>query len=274
MKHTRFAVHNFSDLSTAPFQVQKYSKLKFGSNESAKAFGRELAEEFFQAHSDHLLANRCVVISSPYNHVKNAATIMTEHFVNHINALLVRASGQHVEYSVIHRKVTYTNDYGFLSKEKRKNLIGNDSFYFNTDYLKGKTLIFIDDVYITGTHEEKLIEEMNNLSLDNDAFFLYYAKYHGNSPDIEGQLNFSNINDIEDLVNLTKEPEHHVIIRPIKFLLSQSSLGDSIGFFPSSFIEKVYFGCIAEGYYTIPAWQKNYSIIEQEFKKRNKNDQS
>lgn len=75
-----------------------------------------------------------------------------------------------MEWDIVHRKVSYINDYGFLSKEDRKALIDGDTFSINRDFWGNKTLIFIDDVNITGTHEEKLIEILDKEGVENDTF--------------------------------------------------------------------------------------------------------
>lgn len=266
--HNTFNIYNFSNLNDAKFSPELYSKLKFGSDFAAKTFGHELAKEVFQIHADLLLANRCVVFSSPFNYVKNAATLMTEHFINKLNQLLVEASGKHVEYSVVHRKVTYTADYGFLSKDQRKGLIDKDEFYLNTDFIKDKLLIFIDDVKITGSHEERLIEELKKNSIKNDVLFLYYAKYHGNQPDIEGALNFFSIKSVQDLLSLSAETNYKTIIRPIKYILGYNDLNAVLDQIQDSFLANIYYGSLAEGYYKVPSYQENFNIISKEKEKR------
>lgn len=268
--HTRYSVHHFSDLEHAGFCPKMYSKLKFGSDSAARTMGHALASGFFAQHSDKILANRLVVIPSPYNYVPNAATVMTGHFVNKLNELTVHAAGRHCEYSIIHRKVSYTNDYGFLSKEKRRGLIDNDSFYLNRDFMEGKMLVFIDDVRITGTHEDKLVEILERDKITNPAAFLYFAQYHGNQPDIEGALNFSYVKNLDDYLHLANEPNHHVIVRPLKYLLSQPAdkLQQLCERFPYNTLEQVYHGCLAEGYYKIPGYQNNFGIIVDVYNKR------
>jgi hypothetical protein len=212
------------------------------------------------------MSDQCVVIPSPYNHVKNAATIMTEHFVDRLNQNLVNCNGKHVEYSTIHRKVTYTNDYGFLSKEKRKSLINNDDFYFNKQFIGDKTLIFIDDVTISGTHEEKLVDVMKNEKIDNKTFFLYYASYNGTSPDIEAKLNFAGVSSPLSYVNLVLSGDCHVIVRTIKYLLGlpQSELEFILPKVPIHILNKIYNGALGEGYYTVPQYQENVKLINNE----------
>lgn len=264
MSYDRFSVHKFTSFEDAPFKVEDYSRLKFGCDVAAKSFGYQLAEGFFAVHCDKLITNECIIIPSPYNQVENAATIMTKHFMNRLNELMVESCGRHVEYMTVQRKVSYTNDYGFLSKEKRKGLIDNDTFYFNKEYVRNKLLIFIDDVRITGTHEEKLIEILKQRRLKNNAVFLYFAEYFGDQPDIEAKINFAAVSSLDDYITMTRQPNHHVIVRPIKFLLGQSEqkfeyLLENLD---QSVINKIYFGALHEGYYRIPQYQSNFQTLK------------
>jgi hypothetical protein len=264
--HTTSSVHQFSSIKDAGFTAEDYSRLKFGSDAVAKEFGHRLAEDFFNKHSDVVLSQSIVVVPSPYNHVENAATIMTKHFVNRLNALSIENSGRHVEFSVIHRKVSYISDYGFLSKEKRKGLIDQDSFFLNKDFYAGKVLIFVDDVKITGTHEDKLVEVLDKNGIDNDCFFIYFGEYTGSNPKIEAALNFAGIKNENDLRLLFEEKNHHVIVRPIKYLLNDAMTADALHGFLEHLtrtqIENIYYGSLGEGYYTIPAYQRNFGIIK------------
>jgi len=182
------------------------------------------------------------------------------------------ANGEHVEYSIIHRKVSYTNDYGFLSKEKRKGLISSDQFYMNKQFLKGKMLIFVDDIRITGTHEEKLKEVLETERLQNDAFFLYFARYYGNSPAIEAELNFAAVKSPDDYLALINQDNHHLIVRPIKYLLGlpPDDLASIINRIPEAFVMKVFHGCLGEGYYRIPGYQGNFQLIKSILERRSK----
>lgn len=173
---TRVSVHKFHGMEDLGFSPDEYSLLKFGDDDTARRFGYQLAELFFELHADVLLTNQAVVIPSPYNHVMNAASILARHMVDRLNDLLVHANGTAVEWSTVHRKVSYTNDYGTLSADIRKALLDNDQFFFNKEFIQGKVLIFVDDVLITGTHEQKLQQIMTDAHVYNRSFFLYYGK--------------------------------------------------------------------------------------------------
>ncbi|QMW05340.1 phosphoribosyltransferase family protein [Spirosoma foliorum] len=262
--YNRFAAHYFTTQNDIPFCPDQYSRFKFGSNELAKQFGYELAQKFFDKHADLLLSNKVVVFASPYNFVQNAASIMANHFVHKLNRLLVNANGQHVETSVIHRRVTYVNDYGFLSKEKRKSLISNDTFYLNKKFIKGKVLLFLDDIRITGTHEDKLIELIQAEKLTNNCMFLYYAELLGDSvgADIEAYLNLHAIKSPQNLLSVMEQEGAHynLIVRPIKYLMGQPAPEFLIALhaMPKPLREELYYSCLGEGYYCVPAYQTNF----------------
>jgi hypothetical protein len=262
-------VHSFHDLDSCPFDPVDYSQLKFGSKEIAKKFGYELAESFFAAHTDRLMAEDCVVIASPYNYIQNAATVMTKHFFKRLNSLIINACGKNLEYTTIHRKVSYTADYGFLSKDKRKALLGNDDFYINYDFVIGKTIIFVDDVKITGTHEDKLVEILEENALDGIGhFFLYYANYMGNQPDIESKLNFAGVTDLLGVVDTVASDDYELIIRPIKYLMSRDKqqFKSAMALLSEEKLEELYDACNAEGYHHIPLYQENFRYLNEIFK--------
>lgn len=264
----RHVAHTFSSLANAGFDTADYSKLKFGSNQAAKRMGRDLAVSFFQAHQTRLEREQFVVIPSPYNYVKNAATVLSEHFVDYLNCLLSAVGGNAVEWDIVHRKVSYINDYGFLSKDDRKALIDGDTFTVNKAWWEGKNLIFIDDVNITGTHEDKLIEVLDENGVENDAFFLYYGKYEGDEANTEAALNFSAIHSIPAFIEMIKaEADAKCLVRPIKYLMSQSEVTFKVALsqLPLTYTEQLYFGCLAEGYNKIEKYNENFTFLEHFF---------
>lgn len=265
---TQHFAHTFTSLANAGFNTDDYSKLKFGSNQAAKRMGRILAEKFFEAHWGRLLHEQFVVIPSPYNYVKNAATVLSEHFVDHLNYLVALSGGRAVEWDIIHRKVSYINDYGFLSKEDRKALIDGDTFSLNKDFWGNKNLVFIDDVNITGTHEDKLIEILDEERVTNDTFFLYFAKYNGTEANTEAALNFSAINNVSKFVDMIKEEaDAKCLVRPIKYLMGQGeeTFKVALSQLPLSYVEQLFFGCVAEGYDKIEKYDENFTFLRHFF---------
>lgn len=267
-KHYTYAARHFDDSVFSAhndINPEMYSKMKFGCPQSAKQIAKVISSGLWQTYSDLIIANadRVVLVPSPYNFVPNAATKVTEHVCNHLNRLLVESAGSHVDMTLFHRKVSYISDYGFLSKDKRKGLIDNDQFFINTEFVKDKLLIFIDDVKITGTHEDKLKEIMQEQQLSNTCIFAYYGQYHGTSPEIESKLNFAHVKQLDHLLDMMQLPDYNITVRPLKYLLSQNinELCVKIHTIPVDCRTRIYDACLAEGYYKIPAYQKPLQCI-------------
>jgi hypothetical protein len=266
-----YALHEFTtqdwDNGEMPFDPKEYSLLKFGHDATAKQFGYDLANGFFEHHVDQLLSRPTVVIPSPFNYVENAATVMTRYFINRLNHLLVNANGEHVDYSIIHRKVSYTNDYGFMTADQRVELLKNDQFYINEGFYRDKNIIFIDDIRITGTHEKRLRGILSEIDLGSaHPMYLYYAQLVGECrPEIEAALNFSTIKSVDDFVELASQPDHNIIVRPIKYLLNMKpcDFGKFLEKMDIKTIQKVYNGSLGEGYYRIPDYQINFQMLRE-----------
>jgi len=262
-KHIQFAAHRFSDLRKATFPVNDYSRLKFGCDTAARKFGYELADKFAQNHLQDIISDQIVVIPAPYNYVKNASTILTHHFLNRLNSISVANGGKHVDYSVVNRKTTYIEDYAALSQEQRKGMIDNDAFYINKDFFKGKTLVWVDDVIITGTHEDKVKEVLAAQGLKNKCFFVYLTKYNGTDAAIESRLNLCYVKKLENFSKILRKQENHVTVRTLKYILTETE--ENAKFLLKGLnrkkISEIYHGCLGKGYYKVANYEKNFKII-------------
>lgn len=262
MKSSYAVVKQFTELHDLDHNTRdQYSRMKFGCDTSAAALGRELADTIWKQYCEVLLTNECVVIPSPYNFVPNAATVMSQYVVKRLNHHLVQANGHVVGLTTIQRRVTYTMDYGKVDQNTREALLSQDQFYFNTEYLAGKFIIFVDDVKITGTHERRIEQELSRLQLPNSRMYAYFAQYLGDRPSVESHLNFSSIRSAVDYVQMLYDSANHVIVRPIKILLSCADLPSELSKIPLRRIEEVVDGAYGEGYHRIPAFQQNLNKL-------------
>lgn len=261
----RFALHSFSDLETAPFNVEEYSQMKFGSDRVAREFGYAMANAFAIV-PDHrvVLHNRkCVVIPAPSTTVPVAATLLSHHFMDRINSLLANEDVKPVEWSMIHRNMTYNNNYADLPKEERKKLLAADTIYINQGFVEDKFLIFIDDCTITGTHEEKISDFLRSENLSNDHAFVCFAKYEGDDPSIEMRLNHCAIKTANDLVDLAWEKGHRVTTRSLRLLLEHPTrkFDELLSGAPREFIDASYHAAIVKGYNSHPPYVANFNLL-------------
>lgn len=261
----QFAAHTFKYLDDAEFDISDYSRLKFGSNVSANKMGREMAIKFFHQHADMLADGNCLVTPSAYNMLEIAATLLARQFMIHLNTILVKHGMPIVKWTVMHRTITYFSDYAHMTIDERKKMLSGDSFFINKDFIQGKTLLIVDDVVITGTHEEKIKEFLKTENIPNKCMYLYYCKYTGKCAETEAKLNTHGVNDANSYLNLINEPNHQIIVRTCKFLLNGSSdqLITVLSNSSADFVNRLYSACILEEYHAVPRYRDNMAIIEK-----------
>jgi len=280
MKHrlqiNRFSLHQFENRDNLGFSAQDYSKLKYGSGAIAKQFGQELAQKFFEEHYDIIVSKQLLVMESAYASIRNAASLITDHFVNKLNNLIAELNGNHVERMKVNRLVPYITDYGKLSVKKRVNLLKKDTFSLDIDFTKNKFLIFLDDIFITGTHQLKIEEMLTHYQIDmENAMCVYYAELIDplQDPSIESFLNSSYVKGLDHLQDLIEtDSDYRVIVRTVKSILQEPDTSKVTSFIrkiPINLLSEIYYSCLGEGYYKNPAFSTNFSILRTEFLQRN-----
>jgi len=258
-------LHRFSDLETAPFNAKLYSAMKFGHSGVADSFGRMMAAKFASHRAGTLHSKQCVVIPAPSTMVPVAATLISRAFTNELNAIVdVLTRGQMtVEWTMIHRDMTYDNNYADLPKEQRKVLLAGDALHLNKDYVRGKHLIFVDDIRITGSHEEKITDFMSAEGLGNTYEFVTFATYTGDDASIEHRLNHSFIRNAADVVRManTIGREHVVTTRAIRILLKSDTFDSDIAPANPRFIVESHEAAMVKGYNRVPELRENYEKL-------------
>ena len=111
---------------------------------------------------------------------------------------------------------------------------------------------------------------LDDSKLTNDCMFLYIASYTGIDPTIEAHLNLNAVDTDDDFIKLISAPTRNVVVRSIKWLLSKDierlrSLLARIIRTDWSYLEEIYFGCLGEGYHTIPVYQPQFAVLKQTY---------
>ncbi len=261
----RLATHSFSSIEDAPFDVREYSRLKFGSDRVAKDFGYQMANHYYKEIG---VDGPTVVIPAPSTTVPVAATMLSRHFMNRLNAKLAHDHQMPVEWTMVHRNMTYNNNYADLPKEERKKLLAADTIYINRDFIEGKKLIFVDDCTITGTHEEKIMTFLEDEGLSNDHCFMCFAKYEGDDASIEMRLNHTEVRDAQCLVRLAWEINHSVTTRSLRLLLEYQGDFDALmATAPERFLEDSYHCAIVKGYNRHDPYLANFNKLASKFRR-------
>ena len=264
-----YALHQIHHAAVFGFDPDSYSKFKFGCDAVAKNFGEQLADGFITDYlQDNMITNQIVVISSPYSFIPTATFAMKNYFIHQLNRWMVENGGLVVQEAKVHRTITYKEDYGALSAEERMSLIGNDSFHIDQFFLEGKTLLFLDDIRITGSHERMILKMVDEYGLKNDIHLLYFAELANKDihPNVENVLNYYRVKSIFDLEEIIKSGSFSFNTRIVKYILNSDTKSFSI-FIKNqtdSFINMLYNLALGNGYHTIEAYTANLDTIKNQ----------
>jgi len=270
MKQT-ISVYKIEDKSNFGFLPRDYSRFKFGDALIGKQFGKLLAKAFIDHYLIHQEANKkFIAYSSPYQYIPTATMTMFEEFVFQTNRWLVSKNRSVLETCRIYRNNTYSQDYGELSAAERLELIGSDLFYLDPNRAMGKTLLLLDDIKITGSHEYVLNRTLHHLNINQEAIFLYFAEMvnPGINPNFENYLNYDAVKSLNDLAQLINSDNFVFNTRAIKYILS-SNLVD-LALFTSQLtdnqIVEIYNLAISNNYFEIPEFIESLAYLQSKIK--------
>ncbi len=266
MMQQTYSLHKIESEDNFGFSPEKYSKFKYGDDSIAKEFGNALAEGFIENYlAKNPILKQIVVISSPYAFIPTATFGMKNYFIFRLNRWLAENDLPVVQETKVTRSITYKEDYGELDEAQRLNLIGNDTFQIDREFLKDKVLIFLDDIRITGSHERMITKMLKEYHLENETHLLYFAELINRNihPNIENFLNYYHVKSIFDLDAIIKNEKFSVNTRIVKYLLnSEPNLFQIfIQNHSDSFLELLYNMAIGNSYHTIEAYQENLKIL-------------
>lgn len=266
--NTTYSLHHINSDREFGFSADDYSRFKFGDGIVSKVFGTALADGFI---TERLAVNpirqQIVVISSPYSFIPTATFAMKNWFVHRLNHWLAGHHFPVAQEAKVHRTITYKEDYGELDAEQRMKLIGNDQFHIDKEFLAGKTLVFLDDIRITGSHERMIMKMVGEYGLTNDIHMLYFAELVNKSihPNVENHLNYHHVKTIDHLADIISCGDFCINTRIVKYILNYN-FGDFCDFIQrqnDTFTLQLYNMALGNAYHTIDAYTQNLSHIKK-----------
>lgn len=272
-----YSLHKILD-ATYPFSPLEYSKFKYGDKTIARKFGFALAEGFINNvlnggmlssfHKNTLKPHnrQIVVVPSPYCFIPTATFAMKDYFIQKLNSRLIEIDLPVVQEAKITRTLSYNDDYGSMSKAEREKAISGDDFYMDANFVKGKSVIFMDDIKITGAHEERVKDMVAKLDLKSDNIFICFAELINESvnPNIENELNHFFVKNLRDLDKIIKNENFLPNTRAVKFILNApfNEFENFIHYQSVRFINNIYHLAIGNSYHKIPAFKTNLEYIK------------
>lgn len=265
--------HKKIDSETAlPFSAIEYSKFKHGDKSLARKFGCALGKSF--AQSDYFQEivklsldqdKRIVVISAPYDFIPTASFHLKDFFLMKINEELMNKGVRPAMEAKIYRKRSYNHDYGGLSHADRQKSISGDGFYVDASFLNDKIVIFIDDVRISGAHEDRILAMIKKHKITAPYYMLYYAEVINKdiNPKLENKINYAGVKSVIDISKIIRKGNFVFNTRNIKFLLNS----DQVSFYnfivnqSEHFVTDFFHCSIGNYYYEIPEYKENFSVL-------------
>ncbi len=261
-----FSAYQITNEFDFGFLPDDYSKFKHGSATIARKFGYDLADKFILKYSRDLISKPLVVVPSAFSHIHTASGAMARFFVDRLNQFLYKTNNTSVEQTKISRTVTYREDYGEMSAEERFNMIKGDKFHIDKVFLENKTLIFIDDIKITGTHERIIVKMLDDFKIENDCYMLYYGDLQNPSinPRIENVLNQHFVKNLNQIDEIIKTDTFIFNTRVVKYILN-SSTAACLSFLQKQsdeFIRELYYLALGNCYGQFKDYEINLQLIE------------
>lgn len=254
---------------TQPFIAAHYSRYKYGSTSASDAFASALGHVFQYAFPQLVNSSSLFVASSPYKYVPTAAYVLAHtffHYLNHLRDNLALPPAQLIK---IERRQASSGDYGLLSLEQRHTLMHSNPVFLQQTLPRNADLIIIDDIKVTGAHQNRLIRATDTQTLSSRTF-LYILKILNPSPEmlnpaIEDHLNHSCVKNLNDLVDIALAPDFTWNVRVCKFLLNaknRSALPAFLAHMPDSFLLQLYQNSLGDGYNLMNAYQESYMMVQ------------
>lgn len=261
-----YSLHKIVAEENFGFNPGEYSKFKFGDDIIAENYGISLAKSFIEnVLLNNPINEQIVVISSPYSFIPTATFAMKNYFVFELNKWLAQNNFKVVQETKIHRTITYKEDYGELCADQRIKLIGNDKFQIDTEFIKDKTLIFLDDIKITGSHERMILNMINGYNIKNDIYLLYFAELINKNihPKIENYLNYSFVKSLDDLNKIINGERFTINTRIVKYLLNSApnNFKSFIIEQKRDFLNLLYNMALGNNYHNIESYSENMNSL-------------
>ncbi len=254
-----------------PFEVEAYSKFKYGDTSVACRYGEMLAQKTIQNLFSLTLSNSNIALtSSAYRYTPTAAQSIADAFFDYFK----NYTSLELEYFKIHRTYLDGRDYAQLTPQERNEVLQRSNLTLDENQsLKGKTVWVIDDVRITGKHEEKILHFLEQEGV-KEVLCLYVGILEQGLELswVEHYLNHAWVKDIYRFAEIVHQPHFKINARVCKFLLSYPSVLELKYFFDSLSEEKInlfYQVAKNDAFDKIPTYQASFYLLENVYK-RNK----
>lgn len=257
------SVIDIEDQETTTLDPLEYSRFKHGSKEICEKYAEQLSSSIVYQLDKYPKVKNILIYGAPYNNVPAASNFLVFDMIRELRRLVPTLN---IQEGKIKRKNSYHGDYGLMSKEERRAVLKDEEFEFVTEYRDCDLAIFVDDIYITGSHEELILQLLRDERFEIPFFMAYYAKLNPGccEPQYESQLNQAALQTDEDILAILAE---NIVIntRNCKYFLRQSPelIKTALERNPNAKIwNELLTKAVANGYSSHELYNVNFNIIQ------------
>jgi hypothetical protein len=254
--------------SACPFVAADYSRYKYGATACGAVFALALADAFQRAHPHLVHAPRLLISSSPYKHVPTAAHALARTFAHDLDRRRCSRNLPPARLIKIGRLQLSPDDYGQFSIEQRRVLMRANPLKLDRSLFQDAHLVVIDDLKVTGAHQDCLIDATDGLPLLSRTF-IYIAKFlvpHERlDPTVEDRLNHAFAKKLADVMDIVRSPDFAWNARLCRFLLSarnRAELPAFLAHMPDGFLLDLREKSCGDGYDFMDAYRRSYMILQ------------
>lgn len=237
---------------------EAYSKFKHGSKTQARNFGKQVAKV-----CDFSTGSKLVFYAAPCSNIHTASNAFKDYLLSFCAEQFL-SKGIAIKQGNIHRKYSYDDDYGSMTKEERMKAISSDLFTFDKTFInEDEILVFVDDIKITGSHEERIKELLQREGVKNEVIFIYIAQYLGEDPTIEHRLNHHVVDNLKQVNNIIRNEEFIFNTRIVKYIL-KADIEHFVSFITyqsETFRETLFSLSILNDYHNNDKYKGNFTIL-------------
>lgn len=266
------------DADEDQLDLAAYSRFKYGDAAVARQYGVRLADKFLHNEPRFLGCRDAqmefVALTSPSRCLPKGARAILSGFLGALNRRAWHAGRSPVPEIKIFKEEMFAGDYGTFTDEERRRLTEQDRLHAPDQYLKGKHVIVLDDVRVTGTHERNLAMFLWERFVVH-AYFLYVAvvdeAFAQVDPQIESALNHGWVNSFARLSEIINSGAFIMNARVCKYVLSHDGdpgYRDFLRTQSSWFLQELLEGAIGDGYAYMTEYRTACTLVEQELNTR------
>lgn len=249
----------YLDQNGCPFDLFSYSRFKYGSDADARLYAHAIAEQLSVEYR-HWQHEEVIISASAYKVAPTAAEViaqMTYDLLRPLFPLLRKVK--------VGRETVFPHDYGSLSAEERHRLMEKNIVVVDPELFRGKKLILVDDLRVTGAHEIKMVSALSGLV--EEVVFAYVARLSGSfAPFVEFNINNTAIQSIADIKGIVDAGVFHVNARICKYLLSYKHPDELLTFFcelPPDVLFMIDKCICGDGYNSMDDYRSNYQLLKK-----------